>query len=52
MTVLRDDTIAYLRRSPLFQGIDDARLMTMCERFSEGVFRPCHLILEQGRPVM
>jgi CRP/FNR family transcriptional regulator, cyclic AMP receptor protein len=52
MTVLRDDTIAYLRRSPLFQGVDDERLAAMCERFSEGVFRPGHLILEQGRPGM
>ncbi len=50
MTVLRDDTLALLRRSPLFEGIPDARLAAICERFSEGVFRPGHLILEEGRP--
>jgi len=50
MTVLRDDTMTHLQRSPLFQSIGDERLAAMCERFAEGVFRPGHLVLQQGAP--
>jgi CRP-like cAMP-binding protein len=52
MTVLRDNTIAHLRRSPLFQSFTDGQLAAMCERFSEGVFRAGHQILKEDRQGM
>jgi CRP-like cAMP-binding protein len=52
MTVLRDDTIAHLRSSTLFQPFTDEQLAAMCNEFSEGVFRAGHLILKEGQPGM
>ncbi len=48
MTVLRDDTIPHLQRSPLFTGFGEAELAAMCNDLSEGVYRPGHRILSQG----
>jgi len=52
MTILRDDTIPSLRRSPLFQGFTDAQLASMTERLSESVFRAGHVILKEDRQGM
>jgi CRP-like cAMP-binding protein len=52
MTVLRDDTVAHLRASTLFQPFTDEQLGAMCGDFAEGVFRAGHLILTEGQPGM